>query len=143
MAEAADDEVVRPEATNSDDFPVFGNEDEDRPERRSRYELHLPYTIVLRLGWGGEKGMVYFFVSQPISKEKCRGYCIIGRNYDLEKPDTILQEFEDVIFGQDQRNIESQRPDQVHFDLADELHLKFDAVAINYRRAMNNEGLAY
>ena len=26
------------------------------PERRSRYELHLPYTIVLRLGWGGEKG---------------------------------------------------------------------------------------
>ncbi len=136
-------EVVRPEATNSDDFPVFGNEDEDRPERRSRYELHLPYTIVLRLGWGGEKGMVYFFVSQPISKEKCRGYCIIGRNYDLEKPDTILQEFEDVIFGQDQRIIESQRPEQVPFDLADELHLKFDAVAINYRRAMNNEGLAY
>ncbi len=136
-------EVVRPEATNSDDFPVFGNEDEDRPERLSRYELHLPYTIVLRLGWGGEKGMVYFFVSQPISKEKCRGYCIIGRNYDLEKPDTILQEFEDVIFGQDQRIIESQRPEQVPFDLADELHLKFDAVAINYRRAMNNEGLAY
>ncbi len=58
--------VVRPEATNSDEFPVFANEVTDKPTRRSRYELHLPYTIALRLGWGGVKGMVYFFVSQPI-----------------------------------------------------------------------------
>ncbi len=87
--------------------------------------------------------MVYFFVSQPISKNQCRGYCIIGRNYDLDEPDTVLQEFEDVIFNQDKRVVESQRPEQVPFDLADELHLRFDAVAINYRRAMNREELAY
>jgi hypothetical protein len=29
----------------------------------------------------------------------------------------------------------------VPFDLADELHLKFDAVAVNYRRAMRANGL--
>ena len=134
--------IVRPEAPNSDDFPIFANEQVVQPERRSRYELHLPYTIVLRLGWGGEKGMVYFFVSQPISANHCRGYCIIGRNYDLDQPDTVLQEFEAVIFGQDQRIVESQRPEQVPFDLAAELHLKFDAVAISYRRAMQEQGLA-
>ncbi len=136
-------QIVRPEAANSEDFPVFANETVVQPERRSRYELHLPYTIVLRLGWGGTKGMVYFFASQPIAKDKCRGYCIIGRNYDLDEPDSVLQQFEDVIFGQDQRVVESQRPEQVPFDLADELHLRFDAVAINYRRAMNQEQLAY
>lgn len=135
--------VMRPEAPNSDDFPVFANEDIVKPERRSRYELHLPYTIVLRLGWGGEKGMVYFFVSQPISQNKCTGYCIIGRNYDLDQPDSVLQAFEDTIFGQDQRIVESQRPEQVPFDLADKLHLKFDSVAINYRRAMQQQGLDY
>lgn len=135
--------VVRPEAPNSDDFPVFANEQTVKPERRSRYELHLPYTIVLRLGWGGVKGMVYFFVSQPIAENRCRGYCIIGRNYDLDQPDSVLQSFEDTIFGQDQRIVESQRPEQVPFDLADELHLKFDAVAINYRRAMQEQGLDY
>ena len=48
-------QVVRPEAPNSDDFPVFGNEETAAPMRRSRYELHLPYTIVLRLGWGGRR----------------------------------------------------------------------------------------
>lgn len=135
--------VVRPEATNSEDFPIFANEDVVQPERKSVYELHLPYTIVLRLGWGGEKGMVYFFVSQPISTNKCRGFCLIGRNYNLDEPDTILQEFEQVIFDQDKRIVESQRPEQVPFDFTEELHLKFDAVAMNYRRAMKKEGLNY
>jgi vanillate O-demethylase monooxygenase subunit len=135
--------VVRPEAPNSDDFPVFANEEVLKPERRSRYELHLPYTIVLRLGWGGQAGMVYFYIGQPISDNRCKGYCIIGRNYDLEQPDSFLQSFEDTIFGQDKVIVESQRPEQVPFDLADELHLKFDAVAINYRRAMQEQGLDY
>lgn len=134
--------VVRPEAPNSEEFPVFANEEKVTPERRSRYEVHLPYTIVLRLGWGGSKGMVYFFVSQPVSADRCIGYCIIGRNYDFEQPDSVLQQFEEVIFGQDQRIVESQRPEMVPFDLADELHLTFDAVAVAYRRAMKNEGYA-
>ena len=134
--------IVRPEAPNSDDFPIFANEDVVRPERRSVYQLHVPYTIVLRLGWGGDEGMVYFFVSQPISQDRCRGYCIVGRNYDLDEPESAIQQFEDVIFGQDQVVVESQRPDQVPFDLSDELHLTFDAVAVNYRRTMEAEGLA-
>jgi hypothetical protein len=40
-------QIVRPEAVNSEEFPVFGNEQAGPPERRSQYELHLPYTIVL------------------------------------------------------------------------------------------------
>lgn len=135
--------VVRPEAPNTDDFPVFANKGVVAPERTSRYELHLPFTIVLRLGWGGAEGMVYFFASQPVSADRCVGYCLIGRNYDHDQPDSVLQSFEHTIFNQDQRIVESQRPEQVPFDLADELHLKFDAVAVAYRRAMQAEGLAY
>jgi len=135
-------EIVRPEAPNTDDFPVFANEEAERPERRSRYELHLPYTIVLRLGWGGAEGMVYFFASQPLREDECVGYLRIARNYNLEQPDEVLREFEDVIFDQDKRIVESQRPERVPFDLAEELHMKFDAVAVAYRRAMRAEGLA-
>jgi phenylpropionate dioxygenase-like ring-hydroxylating dioxygenase large terminal subunit len=134
--------IVRPEAPNSDDFPVFANEAAGPPERRSRYELHLPYTIALRLGWGDERGMVYFFASQPLGVDRCAGYVLIGRNYNMEQDDRVLQEFEDTIFGQDQVVVESQRPERVPFDLADELHLKFDAVAVAYRKAMRSLGLA-
>ena len=136
-------DIVRPEAPNSDDFPVFANETQAAaPERRSRYQLHLPYTILLRLGWGGEKGMVYFFSSQPVDEDRCIGYVTIGRNYDPEQPDSVLQDFEDTIFEQDRQVVESQRPERVPFDLAAEMHLKFDAVAISYRKAMREQGLA-
>jgi phenylpropionate dioxygenase-like ring-hydroxylating dioxygenase large terminal subunit len=135
-------DVVRPEAPNSDDFPVFGNVATVAPERRSRYQLILPYTILLRLGWGGEKGMVYFFSSQPVDEDHCTGYVTIARNYDLDQPAKVLQDFEDTIFNQDRRVVESQRPERVPFDLAAEMHLKFDAVAIEYRKAMREHGLA-
>jgi phenylpropionate dioxygenase-like ring-hydroxylating dioxygenase large terminal subunit len=135
-------EIVRPEAPNTDDFPVFNNEVVESPERHSRYELHLPYTILLRLDWGGRAGMVYFFASQPIDTDHCRGFLVIGRNYDPEQPASVLQSFEDTIFNQDQHVVESQRPERVPFDLAAEMHLKFDAVAVNYRREMRRHGLA-
>src|SRR5262249_30787993 len=61
---------------------------------------------------------------------------------NLDQPDWVIQEFEDTIFGQDQVVVESQRPEQVPFDLAAELHLKFDAVAVAYRKAMRALGLA-
>jgi len=134
--------IVRPEAPNSEDFPVFSNDQAGPPERRSRYELHLPYTIALRLGWGGEKGMVYLFASQPVSPDRCIGYVVIGRNYNLGQDDQVIRDFEDTIFGQDQVVVESQRPDRVPFDLAAELHLKFDAIAVAYRKAMRANGLA-
>ena len=54
-----------------------------------------------------------------------------------------MQEFEKVVFDQDQQVVESQRPEQVPFDLAEELHLSFDAVAVNYRRTMQKQGFAY
>jgi phenylpropionate dioxygenase-like ring-hydroxylating dioxygenase large terminal subunit len=135
-------EVVRPEAPNSDEFPVFNNAAVATPERRSRYELHLPYSILLRLGWGGESGMVYFFTSQPVDEERCIGFVVIGRNYDRDQPDSVLQGFENTIFDQDKRIVESQRPERVPFDLAAEMHMKFDGVAVNYRRAMREQGLA-
>ena len=133
--------IVRPEAPNTDDFPVFGNEQAGPPERRSRYELHLPYTIALRLSWGGDRGMVYFSTSQPITADRCAGYVVIGRNYNLDQSERVIQDFEDTIFGQDPVVVESQRPERVPFDLAAELHLKFDAVAVAYRKAMRANGL--
>lgn len=135
-------EIMRPEAPNSDEFPVFANEQRATPERQSRYQLHLPYTIVLRLGWGGERGMVYFFASQPSGDNACVGYLVVARNYDRDQPDEVLQRFEDTIFEQDRQVVESQRPEKVPFDLAAEMHLKFDAVAVAYRRAMRQQGLA-
>jgi phenylpropionate dioxygenase-like ring-hydroxylating dioxygenase large terminal subunit len=83
---------------------------------------------------------VYFFASQPVSADRCVGYCLVARNYNLEQDPAVMQAFERTIFAQDRRVVESQRPDRVPFDLAAELHLTFDAVAVAYRRAMRGYG---
>ena len=126
----------RPDAPNTDEFPVFAAEERKDSTRRTRYALHLPYTIVEHIDWGAADGLVYFFASQPVADDHCVGYCLVARNYNLEQPDEVIQNFEQTIFGQDRRVVESQRPDRVPLDLAAELHLTFDAVAVAYRRAM-------
>jgi vanillate O-demethylase monooxygenase subunit len=141
-----DDHVVRyaygrPDAPNTEAIAVFAGAEREDAMRRTRYALHLPYTIVEHIDWGGRDGLVYVFASQPVGANRCVGYCLVARNYDLEQPDQLLQDFERTIFGQDQRVVESQRPDRVPFDLAAELHLTFDAVAVAYRRAMRAHGL--
>ncbi|HEV8613895.1 MAG TPA: aromatic ring-hydroxylating dioxygenase subunit alpha [Methylomirabilota bacterium] len=130
----------RPDARNTDEFPVFAAEERKDSTRRTRYALHLPYTIVEHIDWGGPDGLVYFFASQPVADDRCVGYCLVARNYNLGQPDEVTQAFERTIFGQDQRVVESQRPDRVPFDVAAELHLTFDAVAVAYRRAMRAHG---
>jgi Vanillate O-demethylase oxygenase C-terminal domain len=83
--------------------------------------------------------MFNFFSSQPISETECIGYCIIGNNYgDIDEK--TLRNFEEVIFGQDQIVVESQRPEQVPFDLT--AKLIFHAVAIAYRKAMQKYGFS-
>jgi len=133
-------ELGRPDMPNTGEFPVFAAEARKEPTRRTRYALHLPYTIVEHIDWGGPDGMVYFFAAQPVADDRCVGYCLVARNYNLDQPDDVIQAFERTIFAQDQRVVESQRPDQVPFDLAAELHLTFDAVAVAYRRAMRAQG---
>ena len=129
-------DIVRPEATNTSEFPVFANADTTAPMRRSRYEIHLPFTLLLRLGWGAREGMVYFFVSQPIDEEYSRGFLLIGRNYNLDQDASVLRNFEDVIFNQDKSIVESQQPKKVPYEPTAELHMKFDAVALAWRNAM-------
>ena len=149
-------DYARPDSKNTDDFPVYAEGGRDADRRLTRYALHLPFTIVEFIGWqcevsspaasratDGERTsetLVYFFASQPVALDRCIGYCLVARNYNLDQPDSVMQEFERVIFGQDQRVVESQRPEAVPFDLAAELHLRFDAVAVAYRRAMQANG---
>lgn len=135
-------DYARPDSKNTDAFPVYAEGGREAEQRRTRYALHLPYTIVEHIGWGTSERMVYLFASQPVASDRCIGYCLVARNYNLDQPERVMEDFERLIFAQDQRVVESQRPEAVPFDLGAELHLRFDAVAVAYRRAMQANGLA-
>jgi phenylpropionate dioxygenase-like ring-hydroxylating dioxygenase large terminal subunit len=132
----------RPDQANTAALPVFAAAERKDSTRRTRYAIHLPYTIVEHIDWGGTDAMVYLFVAQPVRAGRCIGYCLVARNYNLDQPDALMQEFERTIFGQDQRIVESQRPPVVPFESDAELHLAFDKVALAWRRAMRDNGFA-
>lgn len=132
----------RPDEPNTEKLPVFTDDGRKERDRNTRYTIHLPFTIVEHIDWGGRDGMVYFFVSQPVSESRCIGYCLVARNYNLDQPDAVMQEFERVIFAQDQRIIESQQPCAVPVAGDDEVHMAFDKVAIAFRKALRDNGFA-
>ena len=85
--------------------------------------------------------MVYFFASQPVAADHCIGYVVIGRNYNLGQPDHVSRTSRTRSSARTRWSLNHSGPDRVPFDLAAELHLKFDAVAVAYRKAMRACGL--
>ena len=130
----------RPDQPNTRELPVFAAEERKSDMRRTRYAIHLPFTLVEHIDWGGADAMVYLFASQPVSEARCIGYCVVARNYNLDQPDEVMQAFEQTIFGQDQRIIESQPRGPVPLEGETELHMAFDKVALAYRRALREQG---
>ena len=77
----------------------------------------------------------------PIDADTSESRLIIAMDHAHEMPEQHFTGFQDLVSAQDKVVVESQRPERVPFDLAAELHLKFDAVAVAYRKAMRGCGL--
>jgi phenylpropionate dioxygenase-like ring-hydroxylating dioxygenase large terminal subunit len=106
------------------------------------YVLTLPHVIHLRSSYHDSgRSRVLFFASQPVSARVSRGFCFQSRDFDLDGPDEPYVTFQEVLAEQDRPVVESQKPEELPLDIADELHLRFDRVAVEYRKAMVAEGL--
>jgi phenylpropionate dioxygenase-like ring-hydroxylating dioxygenase large terminal subunit len=103
----------------------------------NRYVLSLPHAIHLRSHYPDTgRSRVLFFAAQPVDEETSIGYCYQSRDFDLDGDDQRYISFQETLAEQDRIVVESQRPEQLPLDIADELHLKFDRVAVAYRKAM-------
>jgi phenylpropionate dioxygenase-like ring-hydroxylating dioxygenase large terminal subunit len=114
------------------------------PGHWRQYTVQLPFTIHLqqRRHQGDEIETLYFAVCPSGAKEST-GFLLIARNYMLP-PDQEEERrrLTATVGAQDRRIVEAQRPEQVPFDLAAELHIKGpDTAAVAYRRAMAELGV--
>ena len=106
------------------------------------YVLSLPHAIHLRSRYHDTgRSRVLFFVVRPDGRETATGFCYQSRDFDLDGEDQRYVTFQQVLAEQDRIVVESQRPEELPLDLADELHLKFDRVAVAYRKSLVEHGL--
>ena len=120
----------------NDEFRVTDLES-DRGVQTNRYVLSLPHTIHLQCTYE-ETGRhrTLYFVAQPRTATQSTGYCYQSRDFDLGGADRPYADFQELLAEQDRVIVESQRPIELPLDLAQELQLPFDRVAIAYRRAL-------
>ncbi len=106
------------------------------------YLLSLPHVIHLRSNYPDTgRNRVLYFAAQPVDATTSIGYCYQSRDFDLDGDDRRYTEFQETLAEQDRPVVESQQPELLPLDLADELHLRFDRVAVEYRRALAEYGL--
>jgi cytosine/adenosine deaminase-related metal-dependent hydrolase len=92
---------------------------------------------------GGRIHHVVFNASSPVSAKRCRTFYFVCRNFDHHLKESDVLDWEAKIMAQDQRIIESARPEELPLNLHDELHVRADRVTTAYRRALAELGLGH
>ena len=106
------------------------------------YEVLRPLTV--RFGKSDDTSDDVFAITLAVTPNGYRettAYALLSRNYALETPDETFRTFQDDVFSQDERILASQRPEQLPLDLAEELHIKSDRLAIAYRKYLRELGV--
>jgi vanillate O-demethylase monooxygenase subunit len=102
-----------------------------------RYRLTIPNTVLLEQTLPGGTYLLFFAVS-PLGPKLVRNFTLMARDYQLDDPeagDRRMLEFNELVIGQDRPIVESQRPQELPFDLSAELHIRgVDRVSLEYRK---------
>lgn len=112
---------------------------EGRPATRLvhyEYRVELPFAAWIK-GAGVLDTPYYTFIAvQPISAAETRIYWVVTFPNSLRYSEPELDAGFLPFFEEDRRIVEKQRPEWLPLDLTDELQMKFDRIAVAYRRAL-------
>lgn len=106
------------------------------------YEVLRPLTARFRKTDEGSPDVFAMMLqATPLAVRRTRAYAVLARNYALETDDEVFTAFQDKIFSQDEAVLISQRPEELPLDLAAELHIRSDRLAIAYRQWLAKAGV--
>jgi phenylpropionate dioxygenase-like ring-hydroxylating dioxygenase large terminal subunit len=122
--------------------------DDQATDATRAYRVTLPFTLHMRVQRRTEDPNrvlenALFFPGCPVTERETKHYFGYARDYNLDPSyDEPFITGSIGIVDQDQRIVESQRPEELPLDLAAELHLRGpDAASVAYRRALGALGV--
>jgi phenylpropionate dioxygenase-like ring-hydroxylating dioxygenase large terminal subunit len=107
------------------------------------YGVLSPFAAYLRKRLPGGKTFALLFAAAPVSETESVAWFTILMDYGDPADDAQAAAFQDRIFAQDAPIVASQRPERLPLDLAEELHLPSDRMAIAYRQYIRRLGLGF
>lgn len=109
------------------------------------YQVILPFMLIIQK-WqiGGDAQETKIYICSPISVKQTKYYRFAGRNFPNRLSDEELNRRHHLIFQQDRKIVESQRPEELPLDLSEELHVRGpDSPALEYRRHLRKLGVEW
>lgn len=107
------------------------------------YGVLSPFCVYLRKKMAEGRCFTLLFAVSPLSEVSSLAWFTVWLNYGNPAEDGEIAAFQDRIFAQDQPIVASQRPECLPLDLAEELHLPSDRMAIAYRQYIRKLGLSF
>jgi phenylpropionate dioxygenase-like ring-hydroxylating dioxygenase large terminal subunit len=101
------------------------------------YRFVFPFNAQLTRVMPDGTRLVVTMAVTPIGAKRIRRHVFISRDYALDRPDAEIRAFVRPATEQDRAVVESQRPEELPVDLAEELHIKGpDAPSVEFRRML-------
>lgn len=113
------------------------------------YHVSRPLTvrftkdIGLRTASGASMREALVLTFAPVTEESGVGWVLLASNYDDQYGQKEIEEFTDLILGQDLPVVESQRPKRLPLGENDELNVPADRTSVYYRRWLRDLGVTY
>ena len=108
---------------------------------RRLFEVWLPFTAKLTIFFPGGGRLCILNAASPVSARRTRMFCPICRDFDRDAPLQDSLDFNHQVFAEDKAIVESQHPEDLPLDLADEVHIRADKSSITYRKLLAEMGL--
>lgn len=110
----------------------------------ARYNYHVfgPTTAYFRKKTGPTERFSTFLNATPADEDETVIYLIVAINFGVGLTEEQILSRQDRVFEQDRHIVESQRPYRLPLDLREEMHVRSDRLAVEYRRWLKALGEA-
>ncbi|MCG7207387.1 aromatic ring-hydroxylating oxygenase subunit alpha [Streptomyces arenae] len=104
-----------------------------------QYKCELPFTAWIQGLTAGEGYMLYISAS-PVTANRTTVFWAFGTPSSLAVSDDEIERREQAVFEPDRVIVEGQRPEWLPLDLTAELQMRFDALGVAFRKALEHHG---
>ncbi|CAH2773849.1 MAG: Vanillate O-demethylase oxygenase subunit (EC [uncultured Caballeronia sp.] len=98
------------------------------------YHVFQPTTAYFTKKTGVTERFCTFLNATPVDEDETALHLIVAVNFGAELTEAQILSRQDRVFEQDRKIVESQRPHRLPLDLREEMHVRSDRLAVEYRR---------
>lgn len=108
----------------------------------ARYTYHVPAptTAYFIKKTGESERFCTFLCVTPVDEDEAILHTLVAINFGADLTDAQILARQDLVYEQDRRIVESQRPYRLPLDLHEEMHVRCDRLSVEYRRWIRQLG---